>query len=631
MLARIIISIILTALIAIFATDYSYIVKFFLYLIPYLIISYDLIKKSYRNILKGQIFDENFLMVVASIGAFLLAYFDPNGRGDYLEAVAVVLFFQIGEFFEGYIVNRSRKHIGDLIDLTETVAYIEQNNEIRRVDADTVKIGSIVVVKPGAKIPIDGIVVDGNSVLNTSALTGESLPQRVEIGSEVLSGSINVNAVIKIKTTKLYEDSTAAKILELVENSSSNKAGSERFISKFARYYTPFVCYSALVLAFVPPLYIKLFTAGEVDLFEWIYRALTFLVISCPCALVVSIPLTFFAAIGGASRNGILVKGSNYLEKLAKAKYVIMDKTGTLTHGNFVVTKILNNIIAPDLLLKYAAYAESASSHPIALSIVKAYAQKIDQGLITSIEEYSGNGIKAQIDGKTILVGNKRLLELNGVDYKEADVEEIGTLIYVAIEQKFVGSILITDQIKETSFETIKELNRLSLKKLVMLTGDNKKIAISVAKSLGIHELYCELLPAEKVQYLEDLTKEKKASECTVFVGDGINDAPVLSVADVGVAMGGVGSDAAIEAADVVIMDDNPLKIAKSIVIGKKCMRVTYENIFFALGIKIACLILGAIGFASLWLAIFADVGVLILVILNALRAMFIPNFKHEE
>ena len=591
-------------------------VRFLLFMIPYLVIGYDILKKAVKGILNRQVFDENFLMAVATVGAIVL--------GNYTEGVAVMLFYQIGELFQSYAVGKSRRNISELMDIRPDYANIERDGKLEQVDPDEVEIGSVIVVQPGEKIPIDGVVTEGKTTLNTSALTGESLPREVVPGDEVISGCINMTGVLKIHTTKEFGESTVSKILDLVENSSSKKSRSEHFISKFARYYTPAVCYGALALAVLPPL-VRMFVMGLAPEWgNWIYRALTFLVISCPCALVISIPLSFFAGIGGASREGILVKGSNYLETLAQTRYVVFDKTGTMTQGVFEVSGVHHNEMEEARLLEYAALAESASSHPISKSLQKAYGKAIDRSRVTDIEEISGNGVIAKVDGIPVAAGNAKLMERLGIPYKEC--HHVGTVVHMAVNGAYAGHILISDLLKPNAKEAITSLKHAGIEKTVMLTGDSKKVADQVAKELGIGEVYSELLPADKVSKVEELLKEKNAKAKLVFVGDGINDAPVLSRADIGIAMGALGSDAAIEAADVVLMDDDPLKISKAIRIARKCMRIVYENIYFAIGIKVLCLILGALGIANMWLAIFADVGVMVLAVLNAIRVLFVKK-----
>ena len=591
-------------------------VRFLLFMIPYLVIGYDILKKAFKGILNRQVFDENFLMAVATVGAIVL--------GNYTEGVAVMLFYQIGELFQSYAVGKSRRNISELMDIRPDYANIERDGKLEKVDPDEVEIGSVIVVQPGEKIPIDGVVTEGKTTLNTSALTGESLPCEVAPGDEVISGCINMTGVLKIRTTKEFGESTVSKILDLVENSSSKKSRSEHFISKFARYYTPAVCYGALALAVLPPLVRMLAMGLAPEWGNWIYRALTFLVISCPCALVISIPLSFFAGIGGASREGILVKGSNYLETLAQTRYVVFDKTGTMTQGVFEVSGVHHNEMEEARLLEYAALAESASSHPISKSLQKAYGKAIDRSRVTDIEEISGNGVTAKIDGIPVAAGNAKLMERLGIPYKEC--HHVGTVVHMAVNGAYAGHILISDLLKPNAKEAITSLKHAGIEKTVMLTGDSKKVADQVAKELGIGEVYSELLPADKVSKVEELLKEKNAKAKLVFVGDGINDAPVLSRADIGIAMGALGSDAAIEAADVVLMDDDPLKISKAIRIARKCMRIVYENIYFAIGIKVLCLILGALGIANMWLAIFADVGVMVLAVLNAIRVLFVKK-----
>lgn len=582
-----------------------------LYLVPYFVIGYDILKKAFKGILNRQIFDENFLMAVATVGAIIL--------GEYTEGVAVMLFYQIGELFQSYAVGKSRRNISELMDIRPDYANIEKDGKLEKVDPDEVEVGSIIVVKPGEKIPIDGIVEYGTTTLNTAALTGESLPRDAKEGDEVISGCINMTGLIKIKTTKEFGDSTVSKILDLVENSSSKKSRSENFITKFARYYTPAVCYGALALAVLPPI-VSLIIGFDPAWDQWIYRALTFLVISCPCALVISIPLSFFAGIGGASKEGVLVKGSNYLEALSEAKYIVFDKTGTLTKGVFEVAGIHDAVIPEDKLLEYAAYAECFSSHPISRSLCKAYGKEIDQTRVSDVNEISGEGVTAVVDGTSVAAGNIKLMKRLGIECKECG--SVGTVVHVAVNGSYAGHILISDQLKPHTKQALEELKKLGMKKLVMLTGDAKRVAESVAKEVGVTDVYSELLPADKVSKVEELLEKKPAKEKLVFVGDGINDAPVLSRADIGIAMGALGSDAAIEAADIVLMDDDPLKISKAIHISKKCIRIVYENIYFAIGIKIICLVLGALGIANMWAAIFADVGVMVIAVLNAIRAL---------
>lgn len=589
---------------------------FGLYMIPYLVIGYDILKKAIKGIVNRQVFDENFLMAVATVGAIVL--------GDYTEGVAVMLFYQVGELFQSYAVGKSRRNISELMDIRPDYANIEGEDGIERVEPDEVETGSIILVQPGEKIPIDGIIVEGNSSLNTSALTGESVPRDVKAGEEVISGCINMTGVLRIKTTKEFEESTASQILDMVENASSKKSRSENFISKFAKIYTPVVCYSALALAILPPLCMMFVLHQEAEWGQWIYRALTFLVISCPCALVISIPLSFFAGLGGASREGVLIKGSNYLETLSQTKHVVFDKTGTMTRGVFEVVGVHHNTMPEEELLKLAAHAECHSSHPISKSLQAAYGKSIDQSLVSDVEEIGGNGVIASVDGKNVAVGNQKLMKRIGID--SADCHMVGTIVHIAVEHQYAGHILIADVIKPNAKEAIRALKHTGIKKCVMLTGDGKRVAEHVAGELGIDELHSELLPADKVSIVEKLLEEKSGKEKLAFVGDGINDAPVLSRADIGIAMGALGSDAAIEAADIVLMDDDPLKIAKAIRISRKCIRIVYENINFAIGIKVICLILGALGIANMWLAIFADVGVMVIAVLNAIRALFVKE-----
>lgn len=589
-----------------------------LYLAAYLIIGYDILRKAWRGILNRRVFDENFLMAIATVGAFALAIYSRNG--DYNEAIAVMLFYQVGELFQSYAVGKSRKNISALMDIRPDYANIERDGKLEQVDPDEVEIDSVIVVQPGEKVPLDGIVLEGNSTLNTSALTGESLPRDVKQGDEIISGCINMTGVLKIRTTKEFGESTVSKILELVENSSSRKSKSEDFISKFARVYTPAVCYGALALALLPPLVQMLFLGSTAQWGIWIYRALTFLVISCPCALVISIPLSFFAGIGGASKEGVLIKGSNYMETLSKTKYVVFDKTGTLTKGVFEVTAIHHNEMDEKKLLEYAALAECASSHPISKSLLKAYGQEIERNRVTDIQEISGHGVVAKVDGHEVAAGNSKLMKQLGVEYK--DCHEVGTIIHIAVDKKYEGHIVISDVPKPHAKEVVSRLKKAGVKKTVMLTGDAKAVAEQTAKALGMDEVYSELLPGDKVEKVEALLKQNAENEKLVFVGDGINDAPVLTRADIGIAMGALGSDAAIEAADVVLMDDDPLKISKAIKISRKCLNIVYQNIVFALVIKFGCLALGAVGIANMWFAIFADVGVMVLAVLNAIRAL---------
>ena len=596
--------------------------RFVLYLIPYLVIGYDILIKAAKGIKNRQVFDECFLMAVATVGAFALALYDRSG--DYTEAVAVMLFYQIGELFQSYAVGKSRRNISDLMDIRPDYANVERDGKLEQVDPDEVEIGSVILVQPGEKVPIDGVVLEGSSSLNTSALTGESLPRDVGEGDEIISGCINLSGVLKIQTTKEFGESTVSKILDLVENASSRKSRSENFISKFARIYTPAVCYAALALAVLPPLARLLAFGMSPDWGTWIYRALTFLVISCPCALVISIPLSFFAGIGGASNAGVLVKGSNYLETLSQARIVVFDKTGTLTQGVFEVNGIHHSGLENEKLLEYAALAESASSHPISRSLQRAYGKEIDRSRVTDIQEISGNGVTAKVDGREVAAGNDKLMDLLGISY--IGCHSIGTIIHMAIDGTYAGHIVISDIEKPHSKEAVKALKASGVRRTVMLTGDSRKVAEKVASDLGIDEVYSELLPAGKVEKVEELLKNKKEMEKLAFVGDGINDAPVLRRADIGIAMGAMGSDAAIEAADVVLMDDDPLKIAKAIRISRKCLRIVYHNIVFAIGVKLVCLALGALGIANMWLAIFADVGVMIIAVLNAIRALFVKK-----
>lgn len=598
------------------------ILRFTLYLAVYLVIGYDILKKAGRGILNRRMFDENFLMTVATIGAFALAVYSKSG--DYNEAIAVMLFYQIGELFQSYAVGKSRRNISALMDIRPDYANVECDGKLEKRDPDEVGIGSIIVVQPGEKVPLDGIVVEGSSSLNTSALTGESLPRDVRQGEEVISGCINMTGVLKVRTTKQFEESTVSKILELVENSGSRKSKSEHFISKFAKVYTPAVCYGALALALLPPVIEMVFLGQAAQWGVWIYRALTFLVISCPCALVISIPLSFFAGIGGASKAGVLIKGSNYMETLSQTKYVMFDKTGTLTKGAFEVSAVHHNELEEEKLLEYAALAECASSHPISKSLQKAYGKEIDRNRVSDIREISGHGITAVVDGHEVAAGNDKLMKKLGLKYHECHTA--GTIIHMAIDKKYAGHIVISDVVKEHSKEAVAELKKAGIKKTVMLTGDSRKAAEQTAKTLGIDQVYSELLPGDKVQKVEELLLEKEGKEKLVFVGDGINDAPVLTRADIGIAMGAMGSDAAIEAADVVLMDDDPLKISKAIKISQKCLRIVYQNIIFALAIKFACLGLGALGIANMWFAIFADVGVMIIAVLNAVRALRVQN-----
>ena len=607
-------------------------VEFILFMVPYLVIGYDILKKAGKGILNKQVFDENFLMAVATIGAIAL--------GDYKEGVAVMLFYQIGELFQSYAVGKSRRNITELMDIRPDYANIERDGQLEKVDPDEVEIGSIIVVQPGEKVPIDGIVVEGKSTLNTSALTGESVPREVATGEEIISGCINLSGLLKIQTTKEFGESTVSKILDLVENASSKKSSSENFISKFAHYYTPAVCYGALALAIIPPLVRMIFMGLPADWGEWIYRALTFLVISCPCALVISIPLSFFAGIGGASAAGVLIKGSNYLETLAQTKTVVFDKTGTITQGVFEVCGIhqhscsepkkADGTCQPEYtadeqhLLEYAALAECHSTHPISVSLQKAYGKKLDNTRVTDVQEISGHGVITTVDGHQVAAGNDKLMKKLGIEYRTCDC--VGTIVYLVIDNVYAGHILIADVIKPHAAEAMKKLKAAGVNRLVMLTGDDDRVAQQVADEVGISEVHSKLLPADKVTQVERLLEQKQGKDALAFVGDGINDAPVLSRADIGIAMGALGSDAAIEAADVVLMDDDPIKIAKAIWIAKKCLRIVYENIYFAIGVKLICLLLGAIGIANMWVAIFADVGVMVIAVLNAVRALFVKK-----
>lgn len=602
---------------------YSPYIKFVAYMIPYFVIGWDILKKAFKGILNKQVFDENFLMAVATVGAIGVAIAD-NTKGDYTEAIAVMLFYQIGELFQSYAVGKSRRNISDLMDIRPDYANVERDGKIETVDPDEVEIGSIIVVSAGEKIPIDGVIVEGTTSLDTAALTGESVPRNAKSGDEVISGCINLSGTVKIRTTKAFGESTVSKILDLVENSSSKKSKSEKFISKFARYYTPIVCYSALALAIIPPVG-RLIAGYDALWSQWIYRALTFLVISCPCALVISIPLSFFAGIGGASKEGVLVKGSNYLETLSKTNCVVFDKTGTMTKGVFEVSEICpQGDFSNDKLLEYAAFAECYSSHPISKSLQKAYAKDIDKNTVTDVEEISGHGLTAKVNGVSVAAGNAKLMKKLGLEYSDCD--KTGTVVHIAVDGKYAGYILISDTLKPTSVEAIAALKKMGIEKTVMLTGDSDKVAQAVAAQLGVDEVHSELLPADKVKQVELLLAQEGEKKKLAFVGDGINDAPVLSRADIGIAMGGLGSDAAIEAADIVLMDDDPLKISKAIKISKKCLRIVNQNIYFAIGIKVLCLLLGAVGIANMWVAIFADVGVMVIAVLNAIRALRVHN-----
>lgn len=620
MLIRILVSAVL--MIAFHFVPVQGVPRFLLYMVPYLIVGYDILLKAGKGIRNRQVFDECFLMAIATVGAIALAIYENSG--DYTEAIAVMLFYQVGELFQSYAVGKSRRNISDLMDIRPDYANIEREGKLEKVDPDEVEIGSVITVQPGEKVPIDGVIVEGTSTLNTSALTGESLPRDAKEGDEIVSGCINMTGVLKIRTTKEFGESTVSKILDLVENASSRKSKSEDFISKFARIYTPAVCYAALALAFLPPLVRMLFLDMPADWESWIYRALTFLVISCPCALVISIPLSFFAGIGGASKAGVLVKGSNYLETLSQTKIVVFDKTGTLTQGVFEVNGIHHSSIDEAKLVEYAALAESASSHPISKSLQRAYGKEIDRSRVSDIREISGNGVIAKVDGMEVAAGNDKLMDHLGVAYIECHA--VGTIIHMAIDGKYAGHIVISDIVKPHSQKAVDLLRKVGVRKTVMLTGDAKKVADQVGADLGLDEVCSELLPADKVEKVEELIREKSDREKLAFVGDGINDAPVLGRADIGIAMGAMGSDAAIEAADVVLMDDDPLQIPKAIKISRKCLGIVYQNIVFAIGIKLICLVLGALGIANMWLAIFADVGVMIIAVLNAIRALFVKN-----
>ncbi len=596
-------------------------IRFLLYMIPYLIIGYDILRKAFKGILNRQPFDECLLMTIATLGAIVIAVFDS---GDYTEAIAVMLFYQVGEWFQSYAVGKSRRNISELMDIRPDYANVEQDGKLVQVEPDEVEIGTVIVVQPGEKVPIDGIILEGTSTLNTSALTGESLPREAKAGDEIISGCINMSGLLKIQTTREFGESTVSKILDLVENASSRKSKPEDFITKFARVYTPAVVYSAIALALLPPLVRMGIMGLAADWGTWIYRALTFLVISCPCALVISIPLSFFAGIGGASKEGVLVKGSNYLEALSRTKTIVFDKTGTLTQGVFQVSGIHHSQMEEEKLLEYAALAESASPHPISKSLQKAYGKELDRSRVTDIQEISGQGVTAKVDGTEVAAGNIKLMERLGIPYE--DCHQVGTIIHMAVNGAYAGHILISDVEKPKAKEAVTALKKAGIQKTVMLTGDSKKVAAQVAERLGIDEVYSELLPQGKVEKMEELLAHRQENDVIAFVGDGINDAPVLSRADIGIAMGAMGSDAAIEAADVVLMDDEPLKIAKAIRISRKCLGIVYENIWFAIGIKVICLILGALGIANMWAAIFADVGVMILAVLNAIRALFVKK-----
>ncbi len=619
MLIRIIISAVM--MVALAFIPVQGIMRFGLYLVVYLIIGYDILRKAVGGIIRGQVFDECFLMATATVGAMALAIYERSG--DYTEAIAVMLFYQIGELFQSYAVGKSRKNITELMDIRPDYANIERDGKLERVDPDDVAVGSVIVVQPGEKVPLDGVVIEGDSSLNTSALTGESLPRSIQEGDEIISGSINMTGVLKVRTTREFGESTVSKILDLVENASSRKSRSEDFISRFARVYTPAVCIGALLLALLPPV-VNTVLGNAAGWEVWIYRALTFLVISCPCALVISIPLSFFAGIGGASNAGVLVKGSNYLETLSKTKVVVFDKTGTLTKGTFEVNGIHHSAIENERIIEYAALAESSSSHPIARSLQREYGKALDRSRVSEVHEISGGGVIAKVDGRTVACGNDKLMRSIGVE--PIPCHSVGTIIHVAVDGSYVGHIVISDVLKPHSAEAMKELRKAGIQKIAMLTGDAKRVADDVAESLGIDVVYSELLPSDKVDKVEELLQSKPAKAALAFVGDGINDAPVLSRADIGIAMGALGSDAAIEAADVVLMDDDPLKIAKAIRISRKCLRIVYENIVFAIGVKAICLLLGALGIANMWLAIFADVGVMVIAVLNAIRTLFVKN-----
>lgn len=620
MLARIAVSALLMIVFAFIPS--SGLIRLVMYLFVYFLIGYDILIKAGKGIIRGQVLDECFLMAIATVGAMALALYDRSG--DYTEAIAVMLFYQIGEFFQSYAVGKSRRSITALMDIRPDYANIERDGKIVRADPDEVATGNVIIVQPGEKVPIDGIVIEGASSLNTSALTGESLPREVREGDEIISGSINMTRVLKVRTTKEFGESTVSKILDLVENASSRKSRSEDFISKFARVYTPAVCIGALVLAILPPLVNIIFLSSPAQWHTWVYRALTFLVISCPCALVISIPLSFFAGLGGASKAGVLVKGSNFLETLSKTKTVVFDKTGTLTQGVFEVSGIHHNTMENEKIIEYAALAESASSHPISKSLQRKYGLELDRSRVSDIEEISGNGVTAVVDSHSVACGNDKLMTRLGIQY--IPCHSTGTIIHVAVDGAYAGHIVISDVVKPDAADAVRQLRKAGVTKTVMLTGDDRKVAASVASSLGIDEFYANLLPADKVARVEELIADRKGSEKLAFVGDGINDAPVLARADIGIAMGAMGSDAAIEAADVVLMDDDPVKIAKAIKISRKCLRIVYENIVFAIGIKLICLLLGALGIAGMWLAIFADVGVMVIAVLNAIRALFVEK-----
>lgn len=626
LLIRVIIAILLVVIIHIFEDSFPvWYAKLLAFLVPYIIVGYDIIKKAFKGIKNKQVFDENFLMTIATLGALGVGIYNAlsGGEDDYMEAVSVMLLYQIGELFQSYAIGKSRKNISELMDIRPDYANIDVDGKLVKTDPDEVEIGTIIVVNPGEKVPIDGVVVSGNSTINTAALTGESVPRDVEVDSVILSGCVNLSGVLKIRTTTEFDESTASKILELVENAASKKSKSENFISKFARYYTPVVCYAALALVILPPLFFTII-GQEAQLMTWVYRACTFLVISCPCAVVISIPLSFFAGLGGASNCGILIKGSNYLEALSKVKLVAFDKTGTITKGNFVVSSVHEPKIPEDELLYYAAHIESASSHPIAQSLKRAYGKEIYSSAVENIEEISGEGIMGLVDGKDVVAGNEKLMKRLGIDFHNCHVP--GTIIHIALDGKYAGHIHISDEIKDDSIEAIRSLKESGVKRTIMLTGDGEAVAKSVCEEVGIDEYYAKLLPSDKVSIIEKILGEKNEKENLAFVGDGINDAPVLTRADIGIAMGALGSDAAIEAADVVLMDDDPLKISKAIRISQKCLTIVKENIIFSMGIKVICLALGAVGIANMWLAIMADTGVMILAVLNAIRALFVKK-----
>ena len=615
LLIRVISAGVMMAVLLLLPLDDKPILRFALFMIPYLTVGYDILRKAFKGIMNRQVFDENFLMGVATIGAMAL--------GEYTEGVAVMWFYQIGELFQSYAVGKSRQNISDLMDIRPDYANIEEDGQIEKVDPDDVEVGSTIVVNPGEKVPIDGVIIEGHTTLNTAALTGESIPADVQVGDEVISGCVNMTGVIKIETTREFEESTASKILDLVENATSRKSKSEQFITKFAKVYTPAVCYSALALAVLPPI-IRLVIGMQPMWGDWIYRALTFLVISCPCAIVVSIPLSFFGGIGGAGNQGILIKGSNFMETLSQVKTVVFDKTGTITKGNFVVSGVHHSTMEDKKLVELAALAEAHSSHPISRSLQEAYGKPLDLGRVSDVTEYSGEGVVADVDGKQVAAGNLRLMKRLGITAE--DCHKVGTVVHIALDGEYAGHILIADELKGSTSEAMKALAKAGVRRTVMLTGDKENVAKAVASEVGISEYHAGLLPADKVGHVEKLLASSTEKDRLAFVGDGINDAPVLGRADIGIAMGALGSDAAIEAADVVLMDDDPLKIAKAIRIAKKCMRIVYENIYFAIGVKLACLLLGALGIANMWLAIFADVGVMVICVLNAIRCLMVKN-----